>query len=95
MSDNVEYISQDFDFLGSLSRNLRDLQGYDTLAYELIQNADDVKDDNGNPAASKIIFDICDDALIVENDGIFREVDFARMTRLYCTPEIGHEKRVA
>jgi len=82
MSDNVEYISQDFDFLGSLSRNLRDLQGYDTLAYELIQNADDVKDDNGNPAASKIIFDICDDALIVENDGTFREVDFARMKLL-------------
>lgn len=82
MTDEVRYIKQEFDFLGSLSRNLRDLQGYDTLAYELIQNADDVKDDLGRPAATQLIFDICDDALYVINDGVFRERDFDRMKLL-------------
>jgi hypothetical protein len=82
MSDEPIYIEQSFDFLGSLERNLRDLQGYDTLAYELIQNADDVKDENGKPAASRITFDIREDMLTIENDGVFRPIDFDRMTRL-------------
>ena len=71
--------SQTVNFLGFLRSQLSGLQGIPTLCYELIQNADDVKDGDGNPAASRISFDVCDDALIVENDGVFREIDFTRM----------------
>ena len=34
------------DFLGTLAKVLADLQGYTTLANELIQNADDAKGDD-------------------------------------------------
>jgi hypothetical protein len=71
---------QSINFLGFLRSQLSGLQGIPTLCYELIQNADDVKDINGNPGgASRITFDVCDDALYVENDGVFREIDFERM----------------
>ncbi len=70
---------QSVNFLGFLRSQLSGLQGIPTLCYELIQNADDVKDDQGNPGASRISFDVCDDALYVENDGVFREIDFTRM----------------
>ncbi|NPA76917.1 MAG: DUF3883 domain-containing protein [Candidatus Diapherotrites archaeon] len=73
---------QTVDFLGFLSGQLQGLQGITTLCYELIQNADDVRDEAGNPGASRITFDVCDDALWVENDGVFRERDFERMQRL-------------
>jgi hypothetical protein len=73
------YLSQTVDYLGFLDSKLRDLQGIANLAYELIQNADDVKDDQGRPGASRIAFDVRDDALVVENDGVFRDVDFQRM----------------
>ncbi|MBE7556759.1 MAG: hypothetical protein HS126_37410 [Anaerolineales bacterium] len=82
MSNNIRYRSQTVDYLGFLQTQLRDLRGISTLAYELIQNADDVLDDQGRPAASRIMFDICDDALIVENDGVFREVDFDRVSQI-------------
>lgn len=82
MSENVRYRSQTVSYLGFLQTQLRDLQGIGTLAYELIQNADDVLDDKGQPAATRITFDICEDALIVENDGIFREVDFDRISEI-------------
>lgn len=82
MSTNTRYRTQTIDYLGFLQTQLRDLRGISTLAYELIQNADDVRDDQGRPAASRITFDICDDTLIVENDGIFREVDFDRVSRI-------------
>ena len=75
----ARYLSQKVSLLGTLESNLRELQGYDTLAYELIQNADDVRDDEGKSAASKIIFDIRDNALWVMNDGVFRQRDFERM----------------
>jgi hypothetical protein len=74
--------SQSVNFLGFLRGQLSGLQGIPTLCYELIQNADDVKDKEGNPAASKIIFDVCDDALYVENDGVFRDIDFERMQKV-------------
>jgi hypothetical protein len=74
--------SQTVNFLGFLRGQLSGLQGIPTLCYELIQNADDVKDNQGNPGASKIIFDVCDDALYVENDGVFREIDFERMQKV-------------
>jgi len=74
--------SQSVNLLGFLRGQLSGLQGIPTLCYELIQNADDVKDNNGNPAASRITFDICDDALYVENDGVFRDIDFERMEKV-------------
>lgn len=79
---SITYRTQDIDYLGFLETKLRDLRGIPTLAYELIQNADDVKDELGNPATTLIRFDIRDDALIVENDGVFRPVDFERMQHI-------------
>jgi len=76
------YLPQVIDFLGFLEAKLRDLQGVSTLVYELIQNADDVKDAAGNPGASQIVFDIRDDALVVTNDGVFRDDDFGRLQRV-------------
>jgi hypothetical protein len=73
---------QTVDFLGFLRSQLSGLQGIPTLCYELIQNADDVKDYGGKPGATRITFDVCDDALYVENDGLFREIDFDRMERV-------------
>ena len=80
--DNVKYLSQSVDYLGFLQTKLRDLQGIATLTYELIQNADDVRTEDGKPGATQITFDLCDDALIVENDGVFREADFDRVRRI-------------
>src|SRR4051794_33676519 len=61
------------DFLGTLAKVLADLQGYTTLANELIQNADDAKGDEAErrPSATWISFDVCDDAVVVANDGVF------------------------
>lgn len=59
------------DFLGTLAKILTDLQGYDTLAFELIQNADDTQKRDGTPAASRMVFDVDDDAVTVWNDGEF------------------------
>jgi len=50
--------------LGNIQSNLAGLQGYDVMALELIQNADDAK-------AQEIIFDITDRGLIVRNSGCF------------------------
>ena len=66
-------------FLNYLSQQLADLDDNKTLAHELIQNADDAKDDTGKLAATQITFDITDDALIVGNDAVFREDDFERL----------------
>lgn len=74
-----EYLSQGVNYLGFLSQQLGDLRGITTLAHELIQNADDAKDEAGELSATLIIFDIRDDAFIVSNDAVFREVDFERM----------------
>lgn len=76
------FLPQHVDYLGFLRSQLNGLQGIPTLCYELIQNADDVKDEQGNPGASWISFDVCDDALWVENDGVFREIDFERMQKI-------------
>ncbi len=74
---------QTINFFGFLRGQLNGLQGIPTLCYELIQNADDVKDKNDLPGgATRISFDICDDALWVENDGVFREIDFNRMEQI-------------
>ena len=78
MSDYT-YKSQDVNYLGFLEAQLRDLHGLDTLAYELIQNADDVRAAVARSPATWLSFDVTDDALIIENDGVFRELDFERL----------------
>ena len=50
--------------LGSIKAHLSSLQGYDTMALELIQNADDAK-------ALEISFDITEHSLILENSESF------------------------
>ncbi|MCY4081246.1 MAG: DUF3883 domain-containing protein [Caldilineaceae bacterium] len=65
MSDS-KYLSRTTNYLGDLGAKLRDLQGYSTLAHELIQNADDAN-------ASLMSFNIMPDALILDNDGVFSD----------------------
>ena len=60
------FLSRSTDYLGDLGAKLRDLQGYATLAHELIQNADDA------PARS-ITFNIYEESLVLDNDGVFSE----------------------
>ena len=55
-----------FNRRGRLKSLVGDLQGYATLAGELVQNADDAR------GASKITFDVRHNALIVDNNGRFR-----------------------
>lgn len=80
--DTPQYLSMGVDFWGFLKKEVGDLEGITTLAHELIQNADDAKDEQGNLAAKKIIFDITDEALLVSNDATFREDDFNRIRRI-------------
>lgn len=81
------YLPRGVDHLGFIEAKLRDLRGFATLAHELIQNADDAK------ANAKLIsFNVCDDALIVDNDGKFS--DCGEMEERNCPwkydSEIGH-----
>lgn len=50
--------------LGNIRSHLAGLQGYDVMALELIQNADDAK-------AESVVFDVTDQALVVFNSGQF------------------------
>ncbi len=50
--------------LGNIRSHLAGLQGYDVMALELIQNADDAK-------ADSVVFDITDRGLLVVNSGTF------------------------
>lgn len=50
--------------LGNIRSHLAGLQGYDVMALELIQNADDAK-------AEAVVFDISDRGLLVVNSGKF------------------------
>ncbi|MFQ1742302.1 DUF3883 domain-containing protein [Aeromonas veronii] len=50
--------------LGNIRSHLAGLQGYDVMALELIQNADDAK-------AESVVFDVTDQGLIVFNSGVF------------------------
>src|SRR5436309_6741554 len=62
-----EYLSRGIDYLGDLGVKLRDLQGFATLAHELIQNADDA------PGATRMTFAVSRSALVVDNDGQFSD----------------------
>ena len=66
-SQPMKTYGREIDYLPDLGAKLRSLQGFATLAHELLQNADDV------PAVTKFTFNICDDALIVENNGKFSD----------------------
>lgn len=50
--------------LGNIRSHLAGLQGYDVMALELIQNADDAK-------AESVVFDVTDQGLVVFNSGKF------------------------
>ena len=50
--------------LGNIRSHMAGLQGYDVMALELIQNADDAR-------ADEVVFDITDDGLVVRNSGEF------------------------
>jgi hypothetical protein len=60
-------LGRGIDYLGAIARMLRDLTGFSTLAYELIQNADDA------PGATVMRFDVGQKALVVWNDGQFED----------------------
>lgn len=62
-----KFLSRGIDYLGDLGGKLRDLQGYGTLAHELIQNADDAAN------ATSISFDVTNGAFVVDNDGVFSD----------------------
>lgn len=66
-SPQPKFYGREIDYLEDLGAKLRNLKGYATLAHELLQNADDV------PGATLCRFNVCDDALIVENDGEFSD----------------------
>lgn len=51
--------------LGTIRSHLQGLQGFDTMALELIQNADDAE-------AEEIVFDVREEGLQVWNSGTFR-----------------------
>lgn len=59
-------LSRGIDYLGALARTLGDLTGYSTLAFELIQNADDA-------GASRLVFTFSEEGLEVWNDGVFSD----------------------
>ena len=58
----MRHLAQDVEYIGTIANNLRDLEGKETLAFELIQNADD------DASASSICFDVTEEALTVENE---------------------------
>ena len=69
-------LSRGIDYLGDLGAKLRDLQGFATLAHELIQNADDTS------ATRWMSFDVGEHALVVDNDGTFS--DCGQVEELEC-----------
>lgn len=73
-------------FLNFINIQLNTLRGYDLLALELLQNADDAR-------ATEIIFNICDDALIVSNNSKFSSCS-DRTSSDPCTGISGDVKKV-
>ena len=71
------------DLIGSIRGALAGLQGFDAMAFELIQNADDAK-------ASRVLFDVRDDSLIVENDSEFSDCGRVAFDAECCWKEQGN-----
>jgi hypothetical protein len=61
--------SREDDHIGLISRTLRELTGFTTMVFELIQNADDTQ------TATCLRFDVRDEALWVEDDGGFTDCE--------------------
>ena len=72
-SQQPTYLPQGVNYVGFLSQQLGDLTGKTTLAHELIQNADDAKDDSGRLAATRITFGNEDVCRIELSGGAFME----------------------
>ena len=51
----LDYFGREIDYLEDLGAKLRNLQGFTTLAHELLQNADDV------PGVTTFTFNVCDE----------------------------------
>ena len=85
MSENSMYISRGIDYLGVLESKLRDLRGFSTLAHEFIQNADDAAE------ASWISFDVGQEALVVDNDGVF--TNCGQITEYQCAWQSNPERQ--
>jgi hypothetical protein len=77
--EEIEYLSQGVNYLGFLAQELGDLRGITTLANELLQNADDAKNDDGDLGATNVTFDVTEEAFVITNDAYFRESDFERL----------------
>lgn len=60
-----EFLSRSRNYLGSIKKDLKDLQGARALMGELTQNADDA--DN----ATLVRFEVTPEAFVVSNDGAF------------------------
>ncbi len=61
------HLGRSVDHLGFLSKQLRDLTGFASLTYELVQNADDAE------GSTWMAFAFTKDALVVDNDGVFSD----------------------
>lgn len=83
----IEYLAQGVDFLGTLNAKLRDLRGWSTLLYELVQNADDAA------GATSLTIHVNSDALIVENDGEFSDCGRAGHATCAWSTEGGGRRR--
>ena len=80
---HVEEIEYTSNLLGNIRAHLQGLQGYDTMALEIIQNADDAQ-------AEKIIFDVQDKGLVVWNSGEFSYCGNLRSKPCDFVQEKGH-----
>jgi hypothetical protein len=79
------YLSQGVDYLGFLNAKLRDLEGWATLANELIENADDAS------GATRITLDISSLTLAVGNDAQFS--DCGSVPQLRCAWDLAGDGR--
>ena len=67
-TEHVE-LRYEADLLGNIQQALTGLQGFDVMALELIQNADDA-------GAVSLEIDVCDEALFVRNNAQFSTCGF-------------------
>jgi hypothetical protein len=67
----VQTVAYSASLIGTIRSHLEGLQGYDVMALELIQNADDAGSDGKGNTATEIVFDVTDQGLVVRNDGEF------------------------
>nr|HPM02429.1 hypothetical protein [Candidatus Cloacimonadota bacterium] len=77
----TERITRGINHFGFLNQTLRNLKGYNTLINELAQNADDA------PNTKTMTFNITQDYLIVENDGVFSDCGDAGNNSNICNYE--------